>query len=131
VIRANNVKFSNVGEMVRRKAGSGYELYPIYNKGKGSEMREEFHSLLPRHKRIKSISLKKVTTAMPMPAGDPYSVDFTFMAFWGQVTSQFRHSMHISCSIVISPFWGGKSNFSNCMGHSSMHREQPFWKCKH
>jgi hypothetical protein len=44
------VNFSNVGEMVCRKAGSGYELYPIYNKGKGSEIREKFQSLPPRHK---------------------------------------------------------------------------------
>jgi hypothetical protein len=117
--------------MVRRKADSGYELYPLYKMKKGSETKEEFHSLLSRHKWIKSISLERVTTSMPMPVGDPYSIDFTFMAFGGQVTSQFRHSMHISSSIVISPFWGGKSNFSDCMGHSSMHREQPFWKCKH
>jgi hypothetical protein len=117
--------------MVRMKADSGYELSPLYKREKGSKMREEFHSLLPRHKWIKSTSLEGVKTAMPIPLEDPYSVDFTFMAFGGQVTSQFRHSMHISCSIVISPFWGGKSNFSNCMGHSSMHLEQPFWKCKH
>jgi hypothetical protein len=87
------------------------------------EVSPEARSLRPR--------LERVTTAMAMPVGDPYSTDFTLMTFGGQVTSQFRHSMHISSSIVISPFWGGKSNFSNCMGHSSMHREQPFWKCKH
>jgi hypothetical protein len=99
--------------------------------GEKDEMREEFDSLLPRHKGIKSITLERVTTAMPMPTEDPYSVDSTFMTFGEQVTSQFRHSMHILSSIVISPFWGGKSNFSKFMGHSSMHREQPFWKCKH
>ena len=118
----------SVGDMVRRKADSRYELYP-HIKGKRQRDEEGFYSLLLSHKWIKSISLERVTTAMPIR--DPYSVDFTFMAFGGQVTSQFRHSMHISCSMVISPFWGGKSNFSNCMGHSSMHREQPFWKCKH
>ena len=87
------------------------------------EVSQEARSLRPR--------LERVTTATPWPVGDPYSADFTFMTFGGQVTSQFRHSIHISSSIVISPFWGGKSNSSSCMGHSSMHREQPFWKCKH
>jgi len=69
--------------VVCRKAGSGHELYRIYNKEKGSEMREEFHSLPPRQKWMKSISLEEVTTATPMPAGQSLFGRFHLYGFLG------------------------------------------------